>query len=293
MGVAVDFLRRGFPNANSVWLDGTRPVLVDSGAPGGEAGLLAWLGVRVPRLLVNTHGHSDHAGGNGCLAGLGVPVAAEAAEAALVNAGDADAGRAQWLRQHVPAYRVSRSLSAGEVIDTGDAAWRVVALPGHTAGQIGLFDPAARVLVAGDAVHGGDLGWLDLDADPCALDKAEATVEVIAGLAPRLLLSGHGAAVTDVDAALAGARRRLASWRAVPERIAWHACKRIFGHLLFTEGGLARDRVAAALVEAPWFRDHAVRAFSVSPGAFVPMLVEEMLRSGAASWRGERLVPGG
>ena len=284
------FLRRAFPHANSVLLEGTAPVLVDSGAPGGAEGLLAWLG-RTPSLLVNTHCHSDHVGGNHALAALGVPIAAPAVEAGPVNAGAADACRSAWLCQFVPAFRVDRMLEAGDVVETGAAAWRVVALPGHTAGQVGFFEPASRTLVGGDAVHEADVGWLDLDADPRALEQVEATIEVVAELAPALLLSGHGPAVTDVPAALTRARRRVASWRAEPTRIGWHACKRILGHQLYIEAGMERAALEAALLVAPWFGDHARRAFGVTPEAFVPMLLDEMVRSGAAVWRGERLEP--
>ena len=278
------FFQRGFPHANSVLLEGSRPVLVDSGAPGGVAALLAWLGERRPVLLVNTHWHSDHTGGNQAMMQAGIPIAAAAAEAERVNQGDPDAGRSLWLRQSVPAYRVDQPLQPGNRVSVGERSWEIVALPGHTAAHIGLFEPGSATLVAGDAVHANDVGWLDLDADPRALEQLEATLDTIARLAPRLMLSGHGPAVTDVPKALGQARRRLASWRAQPERIAWHACKRIFGHLLFTEGGLNCSMVGPALLEAPWFRDHARRAFGISGEEFVPMLVAEMTRSGAATW---------
>ena len=286
------FLQRRVPSANSSLLTGPRPVLVDTGAPGDEAAILSWLNGCVPALVVNTHWHSDHVGGNAGWMGRGVPIAAAAAEAVRVNRGDPDACRSRWLRQAVPAYRVAQMLHPGDTVRTGAASWQVVGLPGHTAAQIGLFDPIDGVLVAGDALHAADLGWLDLDADPAALQQMEATIELVAALSPRQILSGHGPAVTDVPDALARARRRLGGWQAQPEQIAWHACKRILGHLLFTEGGLARSDVPGTLLDAPWFWDHAERAFGVSPGAFVPLLVAEMIRSGAACWRGTRPVPG-
>ncbi len=287
------FLRRAFPNANSILLTGPRPVLVDAGAPGGEAGLLAWLQGREPALLVNTHWHSDHTGGNHALSARSVPIGAAAPDAALINAGHPDACRSEWLRQHVSRYRVDRILSVADVVSTGSAEWHLVPLPGHAPTQIGLFEPVSRTLVAGDAIHDADLGWLDRHADPDALDATTATLERIAALDPQLILSGHGPAIADVPAALARAQRRVASWRAAPERIAWHACKRIFGHLLYTEGGLARDQVAPTLLASPWFRDHAQDAFGVRPAEFVPLLLAEMLRSGAASWRDDCLVPNG
>src|SRR3954451_8299983 len=85
--IAVD-LRPG-PSANVVLVGGPRPVLVDAGSgnvPSVERtfGFVAEHGLAPADLayLALTHFHADHAGGAGA---LGVPVAAHASEAALVN----------------------------------------------------------------------------------------------------------------------------------------------------------------------------------------------------------------
>ncbi len=286
------FFQRPYPSANTVLLGESRPVLVDPGSAPEVDDLRAWLNARgvAPgslALVVNTHWHVDHASANSALQGLGVSVAAPASEAAAIEAGDRDVCRAWWLHQDMTPYRVDRPLRPGDEVE----GWDVVALPGHTAAQIGLFDRKTRVLIAGDALHEADLGWLDLDADPAALDRAEATIETIAALAPTTVLSGHGPAIADVSAALDRARRRLASWRREPERIAWHACKRIFTHALMMENGLQRAAVEPYLLACPWFHDHARRAFGLDAAAFVPLLLSEMQRSGAAAWQIDRLIP--
>ena len=294
------FFRRPYPNANSVLLQGPRPVLVDTGDTGDVAALFGWLrdvGVRPEglALVANTHWHVDHSGGNAALRALGVPVAAEAREARALNEGEADVCRAWWLRQPCMRYEVDRMLGEGDVVDTGLRRWRVVALPGHTATQVGFWDACGRVLVGGDALHDADVGWLDLDADAGALEQAEATLEVIAGLGAGVVLSGHGPVIDDVPGALGRARRRLAGFRARPERMAWHACKRIFTHALMLEDGMGRDRVGPFLRECLWLHDVARRVFGTTGEAFAPVLVAEMTRSGAARWdaceEGDRLVP--
>ena len=287
------FFQRPYPNANAVLLEGVRPALVDPGSGSDLPDLLVWLadaGVW-PALVVNTHWHSDHAGANHALQERGLPIAAPAAEAAAVNARHIDACRALWLAQPIESYVVDRVLLPNDLIGTGMTQWRVLALPGHTAHQIGLVCDESGVLVAGDALHDADIGWLDIDADPAALDQAEATIDAIAELAPRRVLPGHGPAIRDVPSAILRARRRLATWRENPERIAWHACKRIFTHALMLEGGADQARLEHMLLAAPWFRDHARRAFGLTPEEFLPKLLAETLRSGAALWRDGRLQP--
>lgn len=295
--VPVEFLQRAYPSANSVLLRGRRPVLVDTGFGADAPALMAWLGQRGLHardlvLVVNTHWHSDHAGGNHAFeSGYGTPIAAQAEEAALVNARDPDACRAEWLQQPVEPYQVARPLRGGDTVSTGGTAWLVVGTPGHTAGHLSLYSAEHGILILGDALHDADVGWLNPYREgPDSLDRAQETVERLAALPARIGLSGHGPPIMDLPAALDRGRRRLASWKAEPERIAWHACKRIFSHNLMVCDGLAEAAITPALMGAPWFRDHAVGAFGLTPEAFVPALVKEMLRSGAAAWSEDRLI---
>lgn len=293
----VAFMQRPYPSANSVLLRGRRPVLVDTGFGADVPALLAWLGqqgvgAQDLALVLNTHFHCDHTGGNHAFeSGHATPIAAQADEAVMVNARHPDACRAAWLQQPIEPYQVSRQLRGGDTVGTGGTAWLVVGTPGHTAGHLSLYSAEHGILVLGDALHDADLGWLNPYREGAdSLDRAAETIERLAALPARLGLSGHGPAIEDLPAALDRARRRLASWRAEPERIAWHACKRIFSHNLMVAGGVAEPAIAPMLLSAPWFRDHAEGAFGSSPDDFVPVLVQEMLRSGAAAWQDGLLV---
>ena len=294
----ISFFQRRYPSSNSVLLHGARPVLVDPGFGADVPELEAWLraeGVepQALSLIVNTHSHCDHAGGNHALQQrYGKTIAADPGEAALVNARDPDACRAQWLRQPIESYEVGRMLVDGDTVATSRTTWRVVATPGHTAGHLGLHSPEQGVLILGDALHDADIGWLNPYREGAdSLERQTATIERLQRLPARIGYSGHGPAIRDLPAAFARARRRLQSWRDDPARIAWHACKRIFSQALMLTDGLTEPELAPMLLACPWFRDHAAHAFGLVPEAFAPVLVAEMLRSGAAAWSGGRLVP--
>lgn len=293
----VSFFQRPYPSANTVLLHGSRPVLVDTGFGADTVPMIAWLrdqGVAPDALslVVNSHSHCDHAGGNHALqAGYGVPIAAEANEADAVNRRDPDACRADWLRQPIEAYQVGRLLHDGDMMGTGEVGWNVVATPGHTAGHVSLHCPEFGILVLGDALHAADLGWLNPHKEGRdSLDRAAESIERLAALPATIGYSGHGPAITDLPMAFDRARRRLRSWRDEPERIAWHACKRIFAHGLMLTGGLTEAAIPAVLLNAPWFCDHATEAFGIAPVAFVPLLLDQMVRGDAAHWREGRLV---
>ena len=68
----IRFFQRAYPSANSLLLTGHRPVLVDTGFGADVPELLEWLQAQgTPgdsvSVIVNTHSHCDHAGGNHAL----------------------------------------------------------------------------------------------------------------------------------------------------------------------------------------------------------------------------------
>ena len=66
-------------------------------------------------LVVNTHYHSDHVGGNFYFQeNYGVKIAAHKWEAELINSCDPEACSAEWLDLPVEPYRVDRKLSDNE-----------------------------------------------------------------------------------------------------------------------------------------------------------------------------------
>jgi glyoxylase-like metal-dependent hydrolase (beta-lactamase superfamily II) len=291
------FIERPFPSANMVLIAGPRPVLVDPGFGSDRAAtadLLRGAGIPPERLalIVNTHYHSDHIGGNYALQHTyGLPVAAHAAEAAQVNARDPQTGMAVWLDQPIEPYTVQQPLHDGAEIDTGAVRLRVVHTPGHTRGHITLYAPAEQILIAGDALHAADVPWINRFGEGAdALEQALATLDRLAALPLRWACSGHGPAITDPAAAIAKTRRRYTQWQQAPEQLAWHACKRIFAYALMIRDGLPEAEVRPYLLNRSWFADYSRHVFGVEPAAFVERFLAEILRVGAGVWQDRRLV---
>jgi glyoxylase-like metal-dependent hydrolase (beta-lactamase superfamily II) len=210
---------------------GDRTLLVDTGIKEtpGEVILpfLAEAGFDVADLdyVLNSHADVDHFGGNAAIRAV--------ASRAVICAHAADAGwiedrerilrerygwyaahgigyepeTAAWLRDAMgPDVLVDVRLQGGEVFRLGSGLdVRVLHLPGHSPGHVGLWEPRSRTAIITDAVVGK--GLLDTDGKvihpPPYFDAAayEASARLLMSLEPERLLTAHYAVIegTDVD----------------------------------------------------------------------------------------------
>ncbi|MFF1682769.1 MBL fold metallo-hydrolase [Streptomyces sp. NPDC058256] len=279
----VTWQQRPFPDANLLLLHGRQPALVDSGFVGHAEQTAAWAHARTGHidLVVNTHWHSDHVGGNALLQTRGTLVAAGAPEAEAVIRRDPGCCAAEYLDQPVPPYTVDLSLDDGQVLQLGDADWEVVRTPGHTPGHLALWQPDEGLLVVGDALSDYDVGWVNLSLDgPDASTTALASLHRLADLVPRVLLPSHGPIPADPGAAFATALRRAQRLVDDPDGAVWYGARRIFAFALMIRGGIPVDEVEPYLHARAWLTD-AARLLGRTPEALAAELIRTMLRSGA------------
>jgi len=99
----VTWQRRPFPDANLLLLRGREPALVDSGFTGHAQQTADWVRAHAGQVMVvvNTHWHSDHVGGNALLQAAGAGIAASAPDAAAVARRDPGCCQAEYLDQPV------------------------------------------------------------------------------------------------------------------------------------------------------------------------------------------------
>ena len=220
----IHVFERGWLSSNSVLLDdGQRAALVDSGYHTHAPLLLGLLQQRLQGraldLVVNTHLHSDHCGGNAALAARYPSLQTWIApgHAAAVADWDEDALTFRATGQDCPRFAWDRVLRPGEQLELGGQLWEVHAAPGHDPHSLVLFAPQAGVLMSADALWENGFGVVfpELDGEE-GFDAVAATLDVIARLQPRWVIPGHGAPFADAPGALARARARLDHFRRKP-----------------------------------------------------------------------------
>lgn len=183
---------------------GKTSVLVDTGTEKqGEETLAACHHMGV-KLILLTHAHFDHCQNAAYFSQeLGCPVAVGREDAPLLAGekrtvkGEGPWGSAfAWLsnrsirQQAIPDVKPSVFLEDGmSLAPYGIDDGKVVALPGHTAGSVGVLLDSGELL-AGDALS----GFLQPGPAWCYEDKAlmEKSLEKIKALRPKKVYMGHG-----------------------------------------------------------------------------------------------------
>lgn len=114
--------------------------------------------------------------------------------------------------------RVS-TLEDGDALKVGEYRFECIAAPGHDPYCICLYEPTAKILIAGDVLLGNAYPSVTLGSDEDELGQYLASLDKIRDLPCNLVLCGHGPEFTDlagrVDATKAHYRRQLDNVRSV------------------------------------------------------------------------------
>jgi glyoxylase-like metal-dependent hydrolase (beta-lactamase superfamily II) len=184
-------------------------VLIDAGRTWDAGRIRKQTAGRDLSLLALTHVHADHQGSAKVICEeRGIPLACHEKDVDAM-----EGGRPVSATQHPmartfarlwqgPPHKVDRVLHEGDEV----AGFQVIHAPGHALGEVIFWRESDRVAICGDVIR--NISYMTLrarlDEPPADLtpDPAEnrRSIRKLADLEPRLILPGHGPAVTDMAA---------------------------------------------------------------------------------------------
>ncbi|MDM0114804.1 MBL fold metallo-hydrolase [Variovorax sp. J22R133] len=288
----VHVLERGWLSSNNVvFSSGERTALVDSGycthSPQTLSLVANALNGRPLELLLNTHLHSDHCGGNAALQSQdqGVRTLIPPGEAQAVSRWDEDVLSYRATGQECPRFRFDGLLIPGESVVLGESAWQIHAAPGHDPHSVILFEASSRTLISADSLweHGFGVVFPELLGEPSFAEVA-ATLDLIERLSPLVVIPGHGPIFDFRPDVLGNARERLHAFVQSPVKHARHALKVLIKFKLLDAKRLTEAELMSWWAGVPYIHWVQDRFF---PGLGVAELGQELLadlvRTGAAT----------
>jgi glyoxylase-like metal-dependent hydrolase (beta-lactamase superfamily II) len=187
-----------------------RAILFDTGMGIGDMRLAVSGLTRLPVMVLNSHTHNDHVGGNWQFDDVRDMDTAFTRENAKGSAADAQAELAPGevcgaLPQGFDSksyatkpWRITSWIRDGDRIDLGGRAVEILATPGHTPDSIALLDRENGLLFSGDTFYPAEIYLYRPETD---LDAYERSMQRLAGLAAqvRLVLPSHNVPVADPE----------------------------------------------------------------------------------------------
>ncbi|RKE25698.1 glyoxylase-like metal-dependent hydrolase (beta-lactamase superfamily II) [Paraburkholderia sp. BL23I1N1] len=296
---SIRVFERGWLSSNNVLLvDDACAALVDTGyathAPQTLALVKRTLGARPLDLIVNTHLHSDHCGGNALLqSAWPCRTAIPGSEADAVRNWDATRLTFHATGQTCERFTFTETIAPGAQLRLGALDWQVLGAPGHDPHSLMLFCPDEHILISADALWENGFGVIfpELEGES-GFAEEQAVLETIANLDVRLVIPGHGAPFTNVEQALERAFSRVAWLRADPARNAKNALKVLIVFKLLEVRAMSFDTLLRMLDDAAVMR---AAATMLKPrgewSTLVHTIVEELAaRNGPLEIDGERIV---
>lgn len=283
------FLQRGWFNSNSILITGEEGVVVvDTGHRDDAKELLCLIqqaGVNPAdiRLIVNTHSHWDHHGGNAVIqavSGAKVALGAKTAEFFTHNR-----HREMWsgyFGVEMNPVTADFLLHPGQTVQLAGLPFEIIATPGHAPDAISLYQPNDRLLICADVLlEGGDCGVLNTAVHgPAALDEAIQTIQTLQQYDITLTLPGHGNLITDTPGNLNTLLHRLERFRREPAQMAWHLSRRVMMTYLMGSQPIALPDLVSHISQTPWLDDYMPACGFATPTDFVAHLVGEFTQRG-------------
>ncbi len=256
------FIERGYLNGNHFVYRAAEPILIDTAYKAdfqNTQKLITALGVNLSavRLIINTHSHCDHIGGNKIIQDM------SNCDIAMPQLGKHFSDRqddwSTWWRyfgQEADFFCCTLALNEDDLLQIGPHEFRVIYTPGHAADGMALYNAQEKILISSDALWGYDMPIFVLRVEGNhALFEALQSLDKLAALEVNIVYPGHGPPFTDIEAALAKARQRIESYLTNREKLGVDLCKRMIIYLLLMAKNVEEDALFERLMQTTWFQE--------------------------------------
>ncbi len=256
------FIQRGFLNANHFVFRLDKPVLIDTGyLPdfGTTEKLISDAGVdlRETGLIISTHCHCDHIGGNKRIQEIsGCEILTHPAHKHYMDTGDSLNPWWSYYNQKADFYKCTGTLSDGDVITIGPHDFEVMETPGHSRDGLVLYNADNRILLSSDTLWESDVGptTMAIEGEEMFQSMLES-LEKIEPLEVKTVFPGHGRPFNDFAGAIRKSRKVIKDCLENREKIGMSQIKKLMIYTLLMEGETDEEQFGSDIINALWFKE--------------------------------------
>jgi len=256
------FIERGYLNANHFVYRSKSPILIDTGyiADFSETEkMIAELGVNLAdvSLIISTHTHSDHIGGNQIIQQQsGCDIAVHAVGRYFIDSQDDWSTWWRYYDQEADFFTVTQTLQDGEIVAIGPHEFQVIYTPGHAADGIVLYNRREKILISSDTLWENDSAAMTLRVEGSrALFDMQASLKKLDPLEIDIVYPGHGQPFSDVKSAIKKSKKRIERYFREPQQIGNDLIKKIIVYTLMMKETVQESDFFPYLMNTYWFKE--------------------------------------
>lgn len=256
------FIERGFLNANHFVYRSANPILIDTGYVAGfteTTDLIAQVDVKLSdvQLIVSTHCHCDHIGGNKWIQDLsGCDIALHKIGKYFVDTRNNWATWWKYFNQEADFFDCTRALNDGDVLPIGPHEFEIIHTPGHAADGIVLYNRGERLLISSDTLWKNDMAVMNLRIEGSAAPfQMLESLDKLESLDVQMVYPGHGPPFRDMPKALAKARKRLNHFLNHRDQLGLDLLKKIMIYTLMMRKTADNGSFFDDLMQTHWYRE--------------------------------------
>jgi len=256
------FFERGYLNGNHFAYMSNKPVLIDTAyiADFDEtARLISSLGIELSdiSLIINTHCHCDHIGGNRIIQEKsGCDIALHKIGKHFIDTRDDWSTWSKYYNQEADFFNCTIELNDGDLISVGPHEFKVIHTPGRAADGIVLYNPKDKLLISSDLLWENDTAVMTIRIEgSAALFNMLASLEKIAVLDVKIVYPGHGKPFTNIKDAVAKSRQKIEKFINNRELIGLDLLKKITVYTLLMKRSVVQEEFFGQLMQTHWFKE--------------------------------------
>ena len=254
------FIQRGYLNGNHFAYRGERPVLIDTGYIADftvTEESIESLGVDLSQtgLIVNTHCHCDHIGGNKIVQDRSsCEIAVHRIGKYFIDSRDDWSTWCRYYHQEAAFFDCTRAVEDGDVLWIGPHAFKVIYTPGHASDGIVLYNVEEKVLISSDTLWEEDMAAITIRVEgSTACFSLMQSMEKLERLDVRVVYPGHGKPFTDMASAIAKTKKRLEAYLRDQRKVGNDQLKKIIIYTLLMKRRVEEASFFDLLMTTNWY----------------------------------------
>ena len=256
------FIERGFLNGNHFVFRSDRPILIDTGYAAGfdeTAEIIAKLGVNIAdvKLIISTHCHCDHIGGNKRIQDRsGCDIALHRIGKHFIDTRNDWATWWKYFNQEADFFECNVELNDGDRVLIGPHEFNIIHTPGHAAEGIVLHNRKEKLLISSDTLWKNDMAVMTLRIEgSAAIFHMLESLEKLEALDVQMVYPGHGPPFKDMKKAVTKTRKRLNHFLNHRDQIGLDLLKKIMIYTLMMRKTVDDNSFFEDLMQTHWYKE--------------------------------------